>query len=371
MCLLQLTNEEINLVLEDFPKFELCYELIKHKKVYNASVIIAIPEGKKCFAWFTNYKGTNMCFMLELDERNKVKHISSVVTGFVDKLSLGTIFYGTLFEVNKNGICCFCVEDLYYYKGKNYVSLSYLKKLETLRTVFDAEMSQIALTPNYTIFGLPLMNSDFNALLADIQLLPYKIKDIKFRYFDSKKIETITYFKPSTTIRTTNSAGNANNSNSNGIRNTAHYNSAGFANNINSAGIHNTVASKRPNNVKCNMIFKVTADIKPDIYNLFMYNSGLCKEELYGVAFIPNYTTSVMMNKLFRKIKENANLDAIEESDDETEFEDFREDKFVYLDRHFKMNCEYNPKFKRWCPVSLANDNERIASSNIIRKFNS
>jgi hypothetical protein len=373
MCLLQLTNEEIKLVLEDFPKFELCYELIKHKKVYNASILIAIPEGKKCFTWFTNYKGNNICFMLELDEYNKVKNINSVVTGFVDKLVFGTIFYGTLFEINKNGMHYFCIEDLYYYKGKNYVSLSYLKKLETLRNIFDTEISQIALTPNYTVFGLPLINTDFNALLNDIQTLPYKINDIKFRYFDSKKIETIKYFKPKTTNynKTTNNNNNKTNTICNDVLNNSNKINANIINDKIKNTISNRTFDTKYINSNINMIFKVTADIEPDIYNLFIYNSILCKEELYGIAFIPNYVTSVMMNKLFRKIKENDNLDAIEESDDETEFEDNREDKFVYLDRQFKMNCEYNSKFKRWCPVSLANNNDQIVSSNIIRNFNS
>jgi hypothetical protein len=66
------------------------------------------------------------------------------------------------------------------------------------------------------------------------------------------------------------------------------------------------------------------------------------------------------MNKLFRNIKENDNLDAIEESDNEEEFEDSREDKYVYLDRSFKMVCEYNNKFKRWVPISLAGEKDRI-----------
>jgi hypothetical protein len=56
-------------------------------------------------------------------------------------------------------------------------------------------------------------------------------------------------------------------------------------------------------------------------------------------------------------------LDALEESDDEEEFEDSREDKYVYLDRSFKMNCEYNHKFKRWVPVSLAGKSDRLISS--------
>jgi hypothetical protein len=68
------------------------------------------------------------------------------------------------------------------------------------------------------------------------------------------------------------------------------------------------------------------------------------------------------MNKLFRKIKENDNLDAIEESDDEEEFQNNREDKYVYLDVSFKMNCEYNYKFKRWVPISLASKNDNIIS---------
>ena len=39
------------------------------------------------------------------------------------------------------------------------------------------------------------------------------------------------------------------------------------------------------------------------------------------------------MNKIFRNIKENDKLDALEESDDEDEFENDKSDKFVYLDK--------------------------------------
>ena len=53
------------------------------------------------------------------------------------------------------------------------------------------------------------------------------------------------------------------------------------------------------------------------------------------------------MNKLFRNIKENNNLDLLEESDDEDEFENEKDDRFVYLDRVFNMLCSYNYKFPR------------------------
>jgi hypothetical protein len=34
------------------------------KKVFDSSAILAIPEGNKGFAWFTNYKNNNVCFLI-------------------------------------------------------------------------------------------------------------------------------------------------------------------------------------------------------------------------------------------------------------------------------------------------------------------
>ena len=109
-----------------------------------------------------------------------------------------------------------------------------------------------------------------------------------------------------------------------------------------------------------NVIFHVTPDIKSDIYNLFITKDN--KLEFYDCAFIPDYETSVRMNRLFRNIKENENLDALEESDDEFDFEDDRLDKYVYLDRSYKMNCQFNYKFKKWMPLSIVNASDPIVS---------
>ena len=123
-------------------------------------------------------------------------------------------------------------------------------------------------------------------------------------------------------------------------------------------------SQKKENHLQKRAIFKIIPDIDPDIYHLFVYKNGI--EEYYDMAFVPDYKTSVFMNKIFRNIKENENLDAIEESDDEEEFENNREDKYVYLDRHFKLVCEYNSKFKRWVPISLAGENDKITTYNMI-----
>ena len=83
-------------------------------------------------------------------------------------------------------------------------------------------------------------------------------------------------------------------------------------------------------------------------------------EEMFDVAYIPDFKTSVYMNSLFRNIKENANLDALEESDDEEEFENDKPDKFVFLERAYNMVCVWNSKFKKWAPVRLAPRGEKI-----------
>ena len=325
-----LSDTEISLVLQKFPKFELSYENITHKKVHNANVILAIPEGKRFFTWFTSYNHENICFSLEIDDNNKIKNIKKLNTSFMDCL-LGTIFYGTMFKYND--ISCFSIEDIYYYKGQNYIYTPYSNKLQLLKAIFTNEISQSLLNNRFTVFGMPLIYSDFNLLLTDIQNLPYKISQLKFRFFEknnSRKIMTMNYY--------------------NQTKNTEQIDKK-IVQRDRDTYQKDTYQNQRDKNKKT-AIFKIMAGTEPDIYNLFITKNG--NEEYYDIAIIPDYKTSVMMNSLFRNIKENINLDAIEESDDETDFEDGREDKYTYLDRSFNIKCEFNYKFKRWIPISLA-----------------
>jgi hypothetical protein len=334
-------DKEIASILSDFPKFELSYETMTHKKVFNHNVILAIPDGKKCLAWFTTYKAENVCFIMETTVNNGIENIYIAKTGFSDKLVLGeagTIFYGTTFRV-PNSAQCFCIEDLYYYKGINYSGRTFLSRLQLLKTILQTELSQNALINNYTIFGLPLMNLDLLILLKEIELLPYRVKYLKYRWFDTKKIMCAEYYKPSLRVSDTN------------VTDTVKLNDS-------------SVKLKEHIKQLSTAIFKVTADIQSDIYNLFLNKDGT--EEFYDYAFIPDYETSVLMNKLFRNIKENNNLDALEESDDEDEFENDRTDKYVYLDRSFKINCKYNYKFKKWMPIFVAKENDQIIAHNLL-----
>ena len=315
-----------NNILANFPKFELSYETMAHNKVHDSDIILAIPEGTKMIAWFTEYNDEPVCFLFELDPNSKNiidKNIQVAITSFNDSLvyGQGTILHGTIFKYND--VSCFSIEDIYYYKGCDLSTMNYLTKLQTIQNCLQKDISPVALTNKYTIFGLPIMNTNFNLLLNEISLLPYKISTIQYRYLTSKKVLFVKYYKPKTTQKQDYSSSSVK------------YDKA---------------------------VFRVSPQIQTDIYNLFVYKDG--HEEFYDIAFIPDYVTSVLMNKLFRNIKENSNLDALEESDDEKEFENEKEDKYVFLDRSFKMNCQYNYKFKKWVPLSLAAKDSRIITTN-------
>ena len=111
-------------------------------------------------------------------------------------------------------------------------------------------------------------------------------------------------------------------------------------------------------------VFQIKPEIQNDIYYLYCYDNISESLVHYNIAYIPDFKTSVMMNKLFRNIKENSNLDLLEESDNEDEFENENEDRFVYLDREFNMVCNYNYKFKKWVPVKLADKHMKIVNFN-------
>jgi len=324
-----LGEDEVSAIIKDFPQLELSYETITHNKVYDADYAILIPEGMKCYAWFTTYKSDNVCFLLETTNRNQITKVSIVQTGFKDVLAFGTIFYGTIFySYNKEARLntrCITIEDVYQYRGTDCFTKPYSQKLEILNTIFEKnELSQYAHFKSYTVFGLPLIiDASLDDAMDDIHeshtIVPYKIKCIHYRFSNTRKIWSQRYGYGEQ-------------------RKAINYTSVTYS--LNNKKIETN------NNTKT---FLVKPDIQNDIYYIYDLNDNTKKIDL---LCIPDYTTSVYMNGLFRKIKENINLDNLEASDDEEEFENADVDKFVYLDRELKMKCSFNNKFKKWSPIN-------------------
>ena len=291
--------------INKFPKIELSYDNILHNKVQApTNLYMLIPAGIKAFAWFTYYKNQNLCVIMHLNKYNLIVKVEETILSYHKNLSYGTIIYGTYFNNNKKFFTC---EDIYYYKG-DYVNdphneVSYLERLKIMKNMFDNELRQVAYTKNFVIFGLPFLTESLKEAFAKIKDIPYQVNGVMCRDYNKNKEHGI---------------------------------------------ILNKVV-KQPES-----IFKIKADIRADIYNLHL------EDGYYNTAGIPDYKTSVLMNKVFRYIKENAKLDALEESDDEEEFENINEDKYVNLKKIVYMKCVYMKKFKKWKPVELVNFGEKL-----------
>jgi hypothetical protein len=96
-------------------------------------------------------------------------------------------------------------------------------------------------------------------------------------------------------------------------------------------------------------VFRVRADPQLDLYHLFAANDVYC-----GLAGIQTLRTSKFMNGLFRRIRENADLDLAEASDDEADFENMDCHKYVDLSKELAIRCVFDPKHKKWIPVEEA-----------------
>jgi hypothetical protein len=328
-----LTQEEKENILSEFPNIKLSYEKITHKKVYNCDLIFAIPEGKKCFVWFNSYNDKNLCFLFELDNKNKkeIKNIRIVNSCFSRSLCYGTIFYGTLFYHLNNPF--FCIEDIFMYKGQDISRFNLANKINKICDILKKDIKQISYNNYFIVFGLPVISKTDLELGKNLETIKYKLSHIKYSNMDNSYslLQIEEYFKKTNDI--------INKPVEHEIK-------------IPKKPVeHEIKIPKKPEKQSINKLSKtfiVKPDIQNDIYHLYTLDN-----EYNGLACIPDYKTSAMMNKLFRNIKENNDLDALELSDDEEEFENPNVDKFVYLDKSYKMICNLNTKFKKWVPIKI------------------
>ena len=353
-------------ILSDFPNIKLSYENITHKKVYNSDMILIIPEGKKCFAWFTHINDKPSCLIMELAGDKNINDIKHVNSCFSNELSYGTIFYGTLF--NHLGNRFFTIEDIFSYKDELIERENWSFKMEKIKLCLKNELKQYAYNNSFIVFGLPIICRTNEELENKLQNINYKINSIQYRlynrtnnylfitydnYINQKEIVVVNkYIEPQ-------------------IPTQRQLQEKPFEKTVVKEQVKSKALGHMSNGTGKpfgEVVFLVKPDIQNDIYNLYCLDENL-KEEQHSIAHVPDYNTSVMMNKLFRIIKENNNLDALEESDDEEEFENENISKFVHLDKSHKMICQFNHKFKKWTPLKLANENLEIIKTYEIKNI--
>jgi len=341
-----LNPSETHQLLSRFPQIELSYETTPHKKVppsYN--VCLGIPTGKKYFVWFSFFGSQNQCFLLELNKERKIGNIVRYDFPAIPPIFLGTLFYGTIY-LSENSKSIFLIEDIFFYKGVPMKGLFFGEKLGFIERFFGEYLLENRVNCPFNIrlptlwFPIGNCGEPYECIydLPEKYLEYYPIHHIQYRSL-ADIVPYLNIFPTKKTIGTSLPL---------------------ISNDLN-------ISSMRPKykadfhkpQYRLPTVFVVMADIAFDIYRLYAY--GIAKELVfYEIAYITNYEMSVFMNSIFRNIKENMNLDYIEESDDEDDFENIEIDKYVDLKKTAFIECKFNGKFKKWMPVKIVDGSQKV-----------
>lgn len=340
---------EQTILKKRFPQVELSYETDAHKKVLNSKydICVSIPTGKKYFAYFTYAPGTanDACYVIDRQgiQFTQVNYcVNDAKNSSGISLHLETILYGTLCDLPSHKF--FIIEDIHSYCGLTMKHMTFAEKMIRLKEFLNT----VKPCNDGITFVLPYMRQltsfadKIDTLLEDpifydamLNQTAYTTHHVQFR----ASAHIVPYL------------------NHNYKKNTSKTVAPATVDNkqreelVPRKDIDYAAAAR-----KKEAIFLVGADLDDDIYHLYCYGA------YFDLAYIGTRNESKYMNGLFRNIRENTNVDLGEESEDEDMFQNVNPDKYVDLEKRIKMNCVYNPRWRRWTPVSMAADNSRIVN---------
>lgn len=254
----------------------------------------------KKFYGWFTYYLNNPVFFL-VDTNKKIIHYK--YTSF-NPILCNTVIYGTQLYFKSNET--FTIEDVLIFQSK-YINLNKLKdKLQIIKYIFE-NLHCNQLDKKFLMFGLPYVSYDIKNL--------YKNKDIPYVVYSYqyRKLNVITPYL-------------------------------------------NYIVDNHLNDNYA--IFKVTADDQQDMYKLY------CKEGFYGYACVSSLKISKLLNNIFRNIKESNNIDLLEESDDEEEFDNINTNKYN-LNKTLYMKCKFHKKFNSWEPEKIVNTKTIISKQDV------
>lgn len=345
-------------------------ESILYKYSINCDFVSICPKGIKSFCWLHNDMITNefkisTCnfnFKLPLNnsnsnmsnkQKNKLTfndykmNINETICygGLEGTLLIGIVSDNTTFKKEGSEIeKTFFVEDILFYKGTLVANKNWIEKLQLFYELFNNYLNKPLFKTNDTLrFVLPNLYNSIKTFINDKQNISYNISGLqykkillknKYQYCPYDYFET-NFIKSSTdTFTDKNSHSHSQKCVNNSIKNQKN----------NKLLDSVDVTFKDKDKVYS---FWTKADVKCDIYKL--YKSQQCnKMDLIGTALIPDYKSSIFMNNIFRDIKENKNIDALEESDDEFEKSP---DDFVDINKCILIKYNWNPRFNKYFPI--------------------
>ena len=290
-------------VLRAAPVVERCYERL-HRKVQPDAYLLA-AKGQPSLLWFTLVGGKEVCFLGQWG-RGRGCSWRPVLAAFSDKLSAGTLLRGTMVaSPDKRTFAC---EDVLQYRGKHVMRAPLCDKVCLLAALFREDLARAPPPPPFLVTRLPVWASSPVEAAELAPRLPYPLYRVRAFSSATRGLQEITCDVP-----------------------------------------------QRP--VSRQIVLEVRARTQNDVYEL------LCADgSLVGAAAVPSYARSVQLNKIFRNIRENDNLDLLEESEDEDTFQCAEPDCYVDLGKAVRMVCKRVPRYSRLEPVAIAADTAPLAS---------
>jgi hypothetical protein len=383
-----MNSHEAECLLASFPNTRLSYETTIHKND-NPSFLsggykcFILPKGKRCIAWVTEWKRTKIVAIIDIVGANNYHgSLSPVIRKFHQEngwypgsirmydacmdhsVVYGSVFGGVIFRLPSSPSSpsfdktFFSIHTVSWYKGNPVPSLSLSGHIRLCECIFDeCDIRQTAYTKqNSIIFGLPILchtDKDVHSIASE---LPYPVFAIQYRFENNTKVYQRLFQSGEEDNRMDRQAPQV-------IQTRVSASPPAVCKEPSALHLSKTPTPVRslfvppPDDMLTNIqaVFLVRPNIQNDIYELFVRSNNPRTTELifHNFAHISGYKTSVMMNRVFRNIIENKRLDAQEESEDESDFENTDPDKYVSLHKEFLMMCRFNKRFCRWVPIQF------------------
>ena len=291
------------------PPFELCYAMDRHRKVVPDAFVVA-PRGDRTLIYFCSEEGEDACYMFKLNRHGRPGRGRRLLACFSSDLCAGTLLYGVTQQDDKRFIC----EDVLWTRGERVDRIPLARKIAVWEDLFERGLGR-APSALYLDIALPVWTEDRAEAEREAAASAYPCRGV-FGY--AARLP--------------------------GLRPLALPGRAG------PTGGGAAVASGAGRRTVAVLIAEA---LEPaDTYDLF--GQGELGPERVGRACIPSLKASVMMNAFLRKIKENSNLDLLEESDEEAEFEDVDADRHLHVGRRVIVRCAYNSRHRGWEPQEAA-----------------
>lgn len=325
-----------------FPTIEVAYETDSNNKSLTSqyNICMAIPTGRKQLLWFTHEPGSSKDAAY-ITDAGGTRFSNIEFEAHKRKISYGTIIAGTIVQISTNSsggeAAYFIINDIYMFEGIPTKSMTFAERLHYIIKLLESVKGiRLHLCLPYMCAVTGSQDLLYDPLFYDrvVGEAAYQTHHIQFR----STAYTLPYLNH-----------NYNKQVSAVADKRALQPSMSQSEDRCARTDLDTKAALKLGQAT----FMVMADLQDDIYHLYAADAA-GKYTYIDIAFVATRADSVMLNSMFRNIRENANVELGEESEDEDTFQNTSPDKYVDLKKQVFIDCLYSARWKKWIPICVA-----------------